>query len=83
VLGVADIPRDLRELISRKGEGNPFYLEEITASFLERGIIQRADGGYRSSRALTPSDVPETIQDIIVSHIDRLPEEHKFTRGEA
>jgi tetratricopeptide (TPR) repeat protein len=29
------------------------------------------------SRALTPSDVPETIQDVIVSRIDRLPEEHK------
>ena len=77
VLGVADIPRDLDELISRKGEGNPFYLEEITKAFLERGIIQRAGVGYRLSRALTPSDVPETIQDVIVSRIDRLPEEHK------
>jgi class 3 adenylate cyclase/tetratricopeptide (TPR) repeat protein len=77
VLRVADIPRDLHELISRKGEGNPFYLEEITKSFLERGIIRRAGGGYRLSRALTPSDVPETIQDVIVSRIDRLPEEHK------
>ena len=77
VLGVADIPRDLDELISRKGEGNPFYLEEITKAFLERGIIQRAGMGYRLSRALTPSDVPETIQDVIVSRIDRLPEDHK------
>jgi class 3 adenylate cyclase/tetratricopeptide (TPR) repeat protein len=77
MLGVADVPRDLHELISRKGEGNPFYLEEITRSFLERGIIQRASRGYRLSRALTPSDVPETIQDVIVSRIDRLPDEHK------
>jgi class 3 adenylate cyclase len=77
VLGVADIPHDLRELIGRKGEGNPFYLEEITKSFLEWGIIQRAGAGYRLSRAMTPSDVPETIQDVIVSRIDRLPEEHK------
>jgi class 3 adenylate cyclase/tetratricopeptide (TPR) repeat protein len=77
VLGVADIPHDLRELIGRKGEGNPFYLEEITKSFLERGIIQRSGSGYRLSRAMTPSDVPETIQDVIVSRIDRLPEEHK------
>ena len=77
VLGVADIPSDIDELISRKGEGNPFYLEEITKAFLERGIIQRAVEGYRLSRALTPTDVPETIQDVIVSRIDRLPEEHK------
>jgi class 3 adenylate cyclase/tetratricopeptide (TPR) repeat protein len=77
VLGVADIPHDLRAIIGRKGEGNPFYLEEITKLFLERGIIQRAGAGYRLSRAMTPSDVPETIQDIIVSRIDRLPEERK------
>jgi class 3 adenylate cyclase/tetratricopeptide (TPR) repeat protein len=79
VLGVPEIPRDLRELISRKGEGNPLYLEEITKSFLERGIIQSEGAGYRLRRALTPSDVPETIQDIIVSRIDRLPEDQKRT----
>jgi class 3 adenylate cyclase len=79
VLGVADIPHDLRQLIGRKGKGNPFYLEEITKSFLERGIIHRAGVEYRLSRALTPSDVPETIQDVIVSRIDRLPEEQKRT----
>jgi class 3 adenylate cyclase/tetratricopeptide (TPR) repeat protein len=79
VLGVAEIPRDLRELISRKGEGNPLYLEEITRSFLEREIIQREGAGYRLRRALTPNDVPETIQDIIVSRLDRLPEHQKRT----
>ncbi|MGH8067245.1 MAG: adenylate/guanylate cyclase domain-containing protein [Candidatus Entotheonellia bacterium] len=79
VLGGAEIPRDLRELISRKGEGNPLYLEEITRSFLEREIIQREGTGYRLRRALTSSDVPETIQDIIVSRLDRLPEHQKRT----
>jgi class 3 adenylate cyclase/tetratricopeptide (TPR) repeat protein len=79
VLGVPDVPFDLQELITQKGGGNPFYLEEITRSFLERGIIQREEAGYRLSRAITPSDVPETIQDIILSRIDRLPEDQKRT----
>jgi predicted ATPase/class 3 adenylate cyclase len=77
VLGVAEVPRDLQELICRKAEGNPFYLEEITRSFLERGIIQRDGATYRLSRMITPGDMPETIQDVIVSRLDRLPEEHK------
>lgn len=79
VLGVSDIPTDLRELISRQGEGNPFYLEEITRSFLERGIIQPEGAGYRLSRAILPSDVPATIQDVITSRIDRLSEDQKRT----
>jgi class 3 adenylate cyclase/tetratricopeptide (TPR) repeat protein len=77
VLGVPEVPHDLRELIAQKAEGNPFYLEEITRSFLERGIIQRESEGYQLSRGITPSDVPETIQDIIVSRVDRLPEDQK------
>jgi tetratricopeptide (TPR) repeat protein len=77
VLGVPAIPRDLQELICHKAEGNPFYLEEITRSFLERRIIQRDDATFKLSRTITLSDVPETIQDIIASRIDRLPEAHK------
>jgi class 3 adenylate cyclase/tetratricopeptide (TPR) repeat protein len=79
VLGVSEVPHDLQELITRKAEGNPFYLEEITRSFLERGIIQRDGTEYRLSRTMRPGDMPETIQDIIVSRIDRLPEDHKRT----
>jgi class 3 adenylate cyclase/tetratricopeptide (TPR) repeat protein len=77
VLGVPEVSRDLQALITRKAEGNPFYLEEITRSFLERGIIRREDSGYRLRRSITPSDVPETIQDVIVSRLDRLPETQK------
>ena len=79
VLGVSEVPRDLQELICRKAEGNPFYIEEITRSFLEHGIIQRHGATYRLHRTVRPGDVPETIQDIIVSRIDRLPEDHKYT----
>jgi len=77
VLGVTEVPQDLQELITRKAEGNPFYVEEITRSFLERGIIQRHGATYRLSRAITASDVPETIQDVIASRLDRLPEDQK------
>jgi predicted ATPase len=63
--------------MARKAEGNPFYLEEITRSFLERGIIEREGTGYRLRRTITPRDVPETIQDIIVSRLDRLPDDQK------
>ena len=77
VLGVSEIPHDLQELVCRKAEGNPFYLEEITRSFLERGIIQRHGATFRLSRTITARDVPETIQDVIASRLDRLPEAHK------
>jgi class 3 adenylate cyclase/tetratricopeptide (TPR) repeat protein len=79
VLGEAEVTPDLQELILQKAEGNPFYLEEIIRSFLEHGLIQRDGEGYRLSRTITPRDVPETIQDVIASRLDRLPESQKRT----
>ncbi|MEM1202146.1 MAG: AAA family ATPase [Acidobacteriota bacterium] len=49
--------------ILAKAEGNPFFLEEMARAMAESSS---ADGG-----------VPDTIQGILMSRIDRLPEVHK------
>jgi class 3 adenylate cyclase/tetratricopeptide (TPR) repeat protein len=64
VLRRAALPEELTEAILEKAEGNPFFLEELTRSVLERGA--RAD--------LT---VPDTVQGVLIARIDRLPEAHK------
>ena len=48
--------------ILAKGEGNPFFLEELT-----RAVIERPEAGS------TPV-VPETVQGVLMSRIDRLPD---------
>ncbi|MGH7267061.1 MAG: ATP-binding protein, partial [Candidatus Rokuibacteriota bacterium] len=60
-------------------EGNPFYLEELARSFLDAGILTRVDGGYALAREVTPQDVPDTVQGVIMARIDRLAEERKRT----
>ncbi|MBI4589522.1 MAG: AAA family ATPase, partial [Candidatus Rokubacteria bacterium] len=49
-------------VILDKGEGNPFFLEELTRAVLD-------EGGRPAARA-----VPDTIQDVLAARIDRLPE---------
>jgi tetratricopeptide (TPR) repeat protein len=49
------------EMILRKAEGNPFFIEELTRSVLERGAV----------------DVPGTIHAVLAARIDRLPPETK------
>ena len=46
VLKSSAIPAELRELITTKSEGNPFYIEEITKSLLESGVLRRSNGSY-------------------------------------
>jgi predicted ATPase len=41
LLGTHDLPADLVQLIQEKAWGNPLFIEEVTHSLLERGILVR------------------------------------------
>jgi class 3 adenylate cyclase/tetratricopeptide (TPR) repeat protein len=79
VLGVRSLPPEVQALVCAKAEGNPFYLEELTRSFVDTGILRREDGGYALAREVTAQDVPDTVQGVIMARIDRLAEERKRT----
>lgn len=62
VLGQDEIPDALAGVILERGEGNPFFLEELARAVLDRGAADSA------------SFVPDTIQDVLMARIDRLDE---------
>ena len=66
------VPEKFRELVVAKAEGNPFFLEEMVKSLEESGAL----GGGAHASALR---VPDTIQDVIMSRIDRLEESPRTT----
>jgi class 3 adenylate cyclase/tetratricopeptide (TPR) repeat protein len=75
VLEAADLPEDLQRLIARKAEGNPLFIEELTHSLLEEGILSLEDGHVRLSRDLADVSIPDRIQDVLMARLDRLAEE--------
>jgi class 3 adenylate cyclase/pimeloyl-ACP methyl ester carboxylesterase len=77
VLQTGELPTTVRDLIARKAEGNPLFIEELSQALVEDGTLQRANGGYRLARALGELAVPDTIQGVIMARIDRLPETPK------
>ncbi len=77
VLQEAALPTELASLITGKGEGNPFYIEEVTKSLLEAGVLQKNNGSYQLAQPVASIRVPDTIQEVILSRIDRLEEEAK------
>jgi class 3 adenylate cyclase/tetratricopeptide (TPR) repeat protein len=77
VLGAAALPADVQRLITGKAEGNPFYIEEVSRSLVEAGVLERAGDGYRLQRAIEDVQVPDTIQEVILSRIDRLEQESR------
>ena len=77
VLQVAALPQQVRQLITSKAEGNPFYIEEVTKSLVESGVLRKENGSYRLERPPEQVHVPDTIQEVILSRIDRLQREAK------
>ena len=77
VLHVTALPEQVRKLITSKGEGNPFYVEEVTKSLVESGALRASNGSYALQRPLDQVRVPATIQEVILSRIDRLEHEAK------
>jgi class 3 adenylate cyclase/tetratricopeptide (TPR) repeat protein len=73
----AHVPSTVQELIIRKAEGNPFFVEEVTKSLLEVGALRRARDGVVATDSLSENVIPDTIQGVIMARIDRLGEEPK------
>ena len=62
-----------------KAEGVPLFVEEVTKTLLDLGVLRREDGGYRMVKGIAEVNVPDTIQGIIMARLDRLGEDGKRT----
>src|SRR5262249_35009362 len=78
---IADLPRDLRQLIVRRTEGNPYFIEEVVRSLIEQGIVYQTDDGLRWKASTRPEDIaiPDTLHALLVARIDRLDAETRAT----
>jgi class 3 adenylate cyclase/tetratricopeptide (TPR) repeat protein len=74
VLTVSRLPDELRDLVLTKAEGNPFFVEEMIKSLLETNALAQHTGSCEAGQTLSWTEVPDTIQDVILSRVDRLEE---------
>jgi class 3 adenylate cyclase len=78
LLGDARAIRPLRELLTHRGSGNPFFLEEIVRALVETKVLVGERGAYRLAGELGALQVPPTIQAVLAARIDRLPLDEKL-----
>jgi len=74
LLSTENVERDLKDLILTRGEGIPFFTEEIVNSFKDLKIIERTNGSYKLVRNLGTLSIPSTVQDMIMARVDHLSE---------
>jgi class 3 adenylate cyclase/tetratricopeptide (TPR) repeat protein len=73
-LGVASLPPVVAEVLQSKGEGNPFFSSELVATLHEAGLLVVEAGICHVPPGADPrlAMLPETVQGVIASRIDRL-----------
>jgi predicted ATPase len=79
MLEVQEVAAEVKDLVQKKAEGNPFFMEELILELLESGLV-RKDG--KVCRLVDPAanpPVPATVQDVIMARIDRLEDIYKRT----
>ena len=72
VTGGRVLPAEVMKQIVAKTDGNALFVEELTKAVLEAGILVEDAQGYRLDGPLPPLAIPATLQDSLMSRIDRL-----------
>lgn len=75
LLQVETIPEGVRALILERAEGNPFFVEEIIRTLIEREAIVQEGGRWTARQEITTLEIPANLQSLLMARIDRLPAE--------
>ncbi|MDX1520604.1 MAG: tetratricopeptide repeat protein, partial [Anaerolineae bacterium] len=78
-LGVKQLPSELAELIKMKGQGNPFFIEELVNSLLSMNVINIQEHTCHITGDLSGLELPNTVQKVVLARIDQLDEADKVT----
>jgi class 3 adenylate cyclase len=65
-------PLPARVLIQLKTDGVPLFVEELTKTVLESGLLADAGDHYELSSPLPPLAIPATLHDSLMARLDRL-----------
>ena len=67
------LPAGLLAEIIDKTDGVPLFIEELTKTLLDSGLLREADSAYVLDAPLRSIDVPTSLHDSLMARLDRLP----------
>ncbi|MFA6439273.1 MAG: BREX system ATP-binding domain-containing protein, partial [Bacteriovoracaceae bacterium] len=76
-LNVTEISPNLSELIYKRSEGNPFFIEELVKTIIDKNVVSVKGQKLEILKTDFESILPATVQGVIMARIDRLEEKLK------
>jgi class 3 adenylate cyclase/predicted ATPase len=72
IAGEKALPDEVAAQIAERTDGVPLFVEELTRSVLESGVLREVGDRYVLDRALPPFAIPTTLHDSLLARLDRL-----------
>ena len=66
----------IADLVER-AEGNPFFAEELLATFIDRGLLTEEGDTWEGGDLSGPLELPDTVQAVVAARMDLLPMKEK------
>ena len=81
LLALEELPVQVVDLIHKKAEGNPFFIEEIIRELIESEmVVQDAERKtWQFVQEVNEVELPESLQSLLVARMDRLNESAHHT----
>ena len=77
-LGLREVARPLVDFIQNRSEGLPFFAEQLLFSLRDHGLLAIQGGRCALEGDLPEMAAPDSLRELIVSRIDRLPPERQL-----
>jgi predicted ATPase/class 3 adenylate cyclase len=75
--------RELCKRIFERSGGNPLFVEEIVRGLVEVGVLRRDGTEWRVTEGEAGTDIPASVQALLLARMDRLPREVRTLAQEA
>ncbi|MDP9331622.1 MAG: AAA family ATPase [Actinomycetota bacterium] len=66
------LPVGLREVVVQRAEGNPFFVEELLGTLIDRRLLELQNGSWRLAQLPSDFTVPDTVQAVVAARVDLL-----------
>jgi predicted ATPase len=66
------LPPEVLDRIVERTDGIPLFIEELTKTLLEGGLLREEDGRYALAGPVPSLAIPSSLQDSLMARLDRL-----------
>jgi class 3 adenylate cyclase/tetratricopeptide (TPR) repeat protein len=66
------LPVELRDVVVHRAEGNPFFVEELLGTLIDRELLERQNGSWRLAPLPADFAIPDTVHAVVAARVDLL-----------